>query len=195
MPNLAQPVALKEWAVAIQALADGKQILLMRKGGIIEETRHFELKSHSFYLYPTFEHQRRELLKDAYQSDLDATLVGWSAEDTRVPLQLYAEVVEDIEIHDQDMLNRLRDFHIWTDQFAEERLKWKKKLPLHVLVLRVYKIVPSVTLDIESEYLGCKSWITMPKSVTAVDYTNFVPVLRDEAFQEQVDAIHNVLEG
>lgn len=195
MQNLAQPVALKEWAAAIQALAHGKQVLLMRKGGIIEETRHFELKSPSFYLYPTYEHQRRELLKDEYQAGLDATLVGWSAEDTHVPLQLYAEVAEDIEIHDQDMLNRLRDFHIWTDLFAEERLKWKKKLPLHVLVLRVYKIVPTVTIAIEPEYLGCKSWITIPSIAVPADTSSFVPVLSDDAFQEQVDRIHKALEG
>ena len=30
---------------------------------IVEETKHFELKSPAFYLYPTYEHQRKELIK------------------------------------------------------------------------------------------------------------------------------------
>lgn len=34
--------ALKEWASAIKALETGRQIMVMRKGGIVEETRHFE---------------------------------------------------------------------------------------------------------------------------------------------------------
>ena len=195
MQNNAQPVALKEWAVAIEALASGKQILLMRKGGIVEETRHFELKSPSFYVYPTYEHQRRELLKEANQSDIDVTLAGWSQDDTTVTLRLYAEVIEDIEIHDQETLNRLRDFHIWTDHFAEERLKWKKKLPLHVLLLRVYKLDPGLSIEIEEEYLGCKSWINLPTQVTSIERSKLVPVLSDEKFQEQVESIRRALEA
>jgi len=195
MQNNAQPVALKEWAVAIEALASGKQILLMRKGGIVEETRHFELKSPSFYVYPTYEHQRRELLKEANQSDIDVTLAGWSKDDTTVTLRLYAEVIEDIEIHDQETLNQLRDFHIWTDHFAEERLKWKKKLPLHVLLLRVYKLDPGLSIEIEEEYLGCKSWINLPTQVTSIERSKLVPVLSDEKFQEQVESIRRALEA
>ncbi|MFD0620334.1 DUF1802 family protein [Paenibacillus sp. GCM10027629] len=195
MQNNAQPVALKEWAVAIEALASGKQILLMRKGGIVEETRHFELKSPSFYVYPTYEHQRRELLKEANQSDIDVTLAGWSKDDTTVTLRLYAEVIEDIEIHDQETLNRLRDFHIWTDHFAEERLKWKKKLPLHVLLLRVYKLDPGLSIEIEEEYLGCKSWVNLPTQVTSIERSKLVPVLSDEKFQEQVESIRRALEA
>jgi len=195
MQNNAQPVALKEWAVAIEALASGKQILLMRKGGIVEETRHFELKSPSFYVYPTYEHQRRELLKEANQSDIDVTLAGWSKDDTTVTLRLYAEVIEDIEIHDQETLNQLRDFHIWTDHFAEERLKWKKKLPLHVLLLRVYKLDPGLSIEIEEEYLGCKSWVNLPTQVTSIERSKLVPVLSDEKFQEQVESIRRALEA
>jgi len=193
MQNNAQPVALKEWAVAIEALASGKQILLMRKGGIVEETRHFELKSPSFYVYPTYEHQRRELLKEENQSDIDVTLAGWSPDDTKVTLRLYAEVIEDIEIHDQETLNRLRDFHIWTDHFAEERLKWKKKLPLHVLLLRIYKLDPGLSIDIEEEYLGCKSWVNLPSHVTSVERGQLVPILSDEQFQDQVERIRQAL--
>ncbi|WP_018756124.1 DUF1802 family protein [Paenibacillus terrigena] len=195
MQNNAQPVALKEWAVAIEALASGKQILLMRKGGIVEETRHFELKSPSFYVYPTYEHQRRELLKEANQSDIDVTLAGWSKDDTTVTLRLYAEVIEDIEIHDQETLNRLRDFHIWTDHFAEERLKWKKKLPLHVLLLRVYKLDPGLSIEIVEEYLGCKSWVNLPTQVTSIERSHLVPVLSDEKFQGQVESIRRALEA
>ncbi|WP_314591717.1 DUF1802 family protein [Paenibacillus terrigena] len=195
MQNNAQPVALKEWAVAIEALASGKQILLMRKGGIVEETRHFELKSPSFYVYPTYEHQRKELLKEANQSDIDVTLAGWSKDDTTVTLRLYAEVIEDIEIHDQETLNRLRDFHIWTDHFAEERLKWKKKLPLHVLLLRIYKLDPGLSIEIEEEYLGCKSWVNLPTQVTSIERSQLVPVLSDEKFQEQVESIRRALEA
>lgn len=73
------PVALKEWASVIDVLAEGDQILVMRKGGIEEETRRFELKSRSFYLFPTYEHQRTHLVKDPYQSFVERSLAEYDA--------------------------------------------------------------------------------------------------------------------
>lgn len=61
------PVALKEWAVTVKALQEGHLMLVMRKGGIIEETRDFQLVSPSFYLMPAYEHQKEHLLKADYQ--------------------------------------------------------------------------------------------------------------------------------
>ena len=102
-------IALKEWASAIQALAEGKQILLMRKGGIIEETRSFELKERAFYLYPTYEHQRSELLKLEHRHFVEESLQQWSPAQQTASIRLYAEVTDDLEITSQEQLDRLRD--------------------------------------------------------------------------------------
>ena len=56
-------MALKEWAVTCQALAEGQQILLLRKGGIHEDGKDFRVVHREFLLYPTFEHQKPELLQ------------------------------------------------------------------------------------------------------------------------------------
>ncbi len=49
-----QAVGLKEWAVAVEALRTGRQLLIMRKGGIREETKDFQVESESFiYIRPT----------------------------------------------------------------------------------------------------------------------------------------------
>ena len=68
--------ALKEWASAVKALENGSQIFIMRKGGIVEETRDFQVESNDFFLYPTYEHQRKELLKEQYRGVIDETLSG-----------------------------------------------------------------------------------------------------------------------
>jgi hypothetical protein len=187
-----KPIALKEWASAVKALREGKQILIMRKGGIIEETRDFQVESHDFYLYPTYEHQKRELMKDEYKDEVDQTMAGWSPEDTTVELSAYAEVVEDIEIYDQEQLNKLAQYHIWTDTFAEERLKWKKKNPLHVLLLRVYELEQTEEIAIDPEYLGCKSWVEIKHPLAAHKRR---PVLDDAEFALQVGAVKAALAG
>lgn len=190
MTASSKPIALKEWAVAVKALQEGEMVLIMRKGGIVEETRDFQVESTDFYLYPTFEHQKKELMKDEYKEEIDRTLEGWSPENTTVQLTAYAEVAEDIEVYDQEELNKLAPFHIWTDQFAEERLKWKKKNPLHVLLLRVYKLEQPVEIRIAPEYLGCKSWVEIAESVPDVART---PALDDAAFAAQVQAVKDAL--
>lgn len=183
-------IALKEWASAIKALREGKQILVLRKGGIVEETRDFQVESHHFYLYPTYEHQKRELLKEAEQHAVDETLAGWSPDAAEVELTAYADVAEDIEVLDQEQLDRLSGFHIWTDTFAEERLKWKRKNPLHVLLLRVYRLEEPVSVPIRPDYLGCKSWVEIADPMPDVKKT---PVLTDEEFARQCDCLKSAL--
>src|SRR5215831_4283076 len=52
--------ALKEWAVICKALAEGKQALILRKGGIAEPEGEFRLEHTRFWLLPTYTHQQRE---------------------------------------------------------------------------------------------------------------------------------------
>jgi len=49
--------AFKEWASVCRALGQGRQILILRKGGIAEGPRGFEVTDRQFFLYPTYLHQ------------------------------------------------------------------------------------------------------------------------------------------
>ena len=68
------PVAIKEWAVTVRALAEGEQLLTLRKGGIREENKHFEIEHDRFFLYPTFDHQRNDLVRQSHVPELDRAL-------------------------------------------------------------------------------------------------------------------------
>jgi hypothetical protein len=186
-----QTIALKEWAVAINALEAGEQIVILRKGGIIEETRDFQLESNAFLLYPTYEHQKKELLKTAYQPRLDQILKEFNPQATSVKMTSYAKVTADIEVNTQEELNRLFPKHIWTEHFAEERLRWKRNKPLHVLILRVYTLEEPLEIPVMAEYNGCKSWIRLqaelPESIA------LKPVLSEEEFTIQSAQIKDLL--
>ncbi|MCM3631187.1 DUF1802 family protein [Paenibacillus glycanilyticus] len=187
-----EPVALKEWAVTVKALQEGHLMLVMRKGGIIEETRDFQLVSKGFYLMPAYEHQKEHLLKEAYQGQIQGTMQGWTPDMPSIKLHSYAEAVEDIEITDQETLDRIREHHIWTDTFAEERLKWKRTKPLHLLLLRVYRLEEPVELPMQPAYNGCKSWVQLDEGMPQPAMT---PVLSDEEFDQQVSIIKQALIG
>ncbi|MUT64435.1 DUF1802 family protein [Paenibacillus sp. NEAU-GSW1] len=194
------PIALKEWAVTVKALQQGKLILVMRKGGIVEETRDFQLVSPGFYLMPAYEHQKEHLLKEQHQGHIQSTLAQLSEHPDTMRIEAYAEAVEDIEITDQETLNKLLDFHIWTDNFAEERLKWKRTKPLHLLLLRVYELEEAIELPMMPAYTGCKSWVQLEEGFTQlhsaqVPLPEMKQVIPESELQEQIERIKKTILG
>src|SRR5579883_3547847 len=70
-------VALKEWAVVQRALLEGHQMVLLRKGGLIEESGDFDLRAREFLLYPTYEHETERA------GDLQPCFGQWLLEEER----------------------------------------------------------------------------------------------------------------
>ena len=68
------PIAFKEWAVTVRALAEGEQLVTLRKGGIREPNKHFEVEHERFFLYPTFDHQRTDLVRESHRPELRRAL-------------------------------------------------------------------------------------------------------------------------
>ncbi len=135
LPSSCQ-IALKEWAVTVQALAQGRQVLLLRKGGIHEEGKDFRVVHPEFLLYPTYEHQREDLLKPSAQPSLKQLLAETPKGDT-IAFSHWAQVAEVIEVLEQEKVNDLSGHHIWTDAYAQSRLHWKPMLPISVMLHRV----------------------------------------------------------
>jgi hypothetical protein len=50
-------IAFKEWAVVVDALGRGEQVLILRKGGIREQRGEFQADHHEFWLFPTRYHE------------------------------------------------------------------------------------------------------------------------------------------
>jgi hypothetical protein len=186
---VASQEALKEWAVTVQALAEGKQIVLLRKGGIREESREFRVEQPAFFLYPTFEHQRADLLQTPYRPDLDRLLATAPTGDS-VRLQYWAEVTDVYETLDAAEVGALSAQYIWTTNYAEERLRWRPKKPLYVLLLRVYRLPTVHTLPVLPSYLGCKSWVELERSISLEGIT---PVLDDAAYAAARESVRQAL--
>jgi len=187
-----RPMALREWAVAVRALAEGRQAIALRKGGIAEETKEFRLESPSFYLFPSYEHQRPELVKPNWRAVVDATRAEAALHPGLVRIEYFAEAEEDIEVSDADTLARLSECHIWTDDYAEERLRWKKTKPLHVLLLRVYRLNEPVEVPLRDSYAGCKSWIRLEDELPVRERK---PVLGDAEFAAAAEKVRRAVRG
>ena len=182
--------ALKEWAVAVDALSQGESCLLLRKGGIRENQGRFTAQSDQVLLFPTFEHQKRELLKPGYQDRVQPVASGWHP--SEITLKAWANITHIFLTHDAEKVDALSAFHIWQPQLAEERLKWKANQPLYVLLLRAYLLPQPVTISWQSAYGGCRSWIELEEAVS-VEATPERAAIAPEAYQQQVAAIEQLL--
>ena len=189
MPNNCQ-IALKEWAVTVDALAQGQQILLIRKGGIHEEGKDFRVIHPEFLLYPTYEHQREDLLKGENQERF-RKLMAQAHNQEEIRFSHWAKVEELVEISQQEPVDALSPHHIWTKEYAQSRLHWKPMVPLAVMLMRVYRMEQPVTVPFLPEYKGCTSWVDI---ITNVDLGELEPVVSDETFQRMVDEIKSSLE-
>ena len=183
-------IALKEWAVTVEALGNGLQVLLLRKGGISESGKHFRVAHPEFLLYPTFEHQREDLLKEPHQSALRALLDEPHDSDS-ITFSYWAQAAETIEVLEQELVEALSPHHIWTGDYAESRLRWKPRFPLSVMLLRVYRLEQPVTVPFLPEYKGCTSWVELSEQVAL---GRMEPALSDDEFRRQVDEIKGALE-
>jgi hypothetical protein len=183
--------ACKEWAVIVRALLEGEQFLDVRKGGLREDGRHFAVRADRCWLYPTFEHQRPELVKPAYRrwltderGDVDPQLVqidGW------------ADIVGVLTITEANELARLDSKLIWTPEYAASRLGWKSRQPLWVLALRTYQLETPCVVPYLEEYGGCTSWVELDGLPEDPAVLPAAPALTDESFTARLRLIEKEL--
>ncbi len=178
--------ALKEWAVAVEALEQGKTIMLLRKGGISEQGGHFQVKSNRVLLYPTYEHQQPTLLKSGYSDRVIPVISGWHPD--TITISSWAEITDILPISEENAVKALLPYHIWNEQFISDRLKWKPRQPIYILLLRTYKLAPQ-TIAYISEYGGCKSWIDIEKAI-ALDDTQ--PVIENATYTQLATEIRQI---
>jgi hypothetical protein len=172
--------ACKEWAAVVHALLEGEQILDVRKGGLREDGRHFSVQSTRFWLYPTAEHQKPELLKEPYRHWIGLAHAAPVGEP--ITIEGWADVVRLATVTEAEELDAIASKLIWTDDYAASRLGWKKRDPLWVLALRVHRLVEPVTVPWDAGYGGCTSWVELAGLPDDPASLPSVPALSDVAF-------------
>lgn len=151
--------ALKEWGAAVRALLDGRQTILLRKGGIGE--KRFEVAASEFLLFPTVAHSHAQRVRPEHQ-DLLAAAAGDSTDD-QVTVRAAAKVVAAVAVNRPDRLAEIEDLHIWTAESVQaDRLDFRPKHRLAVLVVSAMPLAEPVRLTRTPDYAGCTSWVQLP---------------------------------
>jgi len=181
----ATTTALKEWSAVVHALLDGRQSVLLRKGGIGE--KRFEVVAREFMLFPTVAHSHAERVRPEFRDLLTAAAAD-SADD-HVVVRAVAKVVAALAVNRPDNIQAIEDLHIWTAQSVrEDRLDFRPKHRLAVLVVQAIPLVEPVQLPRTPDYAGCTSWVELP-----VTPSLGVPVHDELALRRVADRVRDAV--
>jgi hypothetical protein len=156
--TLTQP-ALKEWSAAVHAMLQGRQTVLLRKGGIHE--KRFTVDSPHFLFFPTVAHSHAQRVRPEYRQLLAPAAADSS--EAELVLRAGAKVVAAVEVTQPEGLEDIASLHIWTaDSVRADRLDFRPKHRLTVLVVQVSPLAEPERLRRAAEYAGCTSWVQLP---------------------------------
>lgn len=169
-------IALKEWSAAIHALLDGRQTVLLRKGGIHE--KRFALEANEFLLFPTVAHSHGQRVRPEHRELVDAA--SSDSTDDVVIIRATAKVVGAVAVTRPDRLSEIADLHIWTDESVRsDRLDFRPRHALAVLVVSAAPLVTPISLSRGPEFAGCKSWVDLPIAADIAEPVQDAALLAD----------------
>ncbi len=175
-------VAFKEWAGVCEALADGRQSIILRKGGIAEEAGAFRPEHVSFWLYPTHVHEAQQGLR------IERANAAAAPRD-RVLLQAVA-VVNSVGFVDRpELLDALEPLHVWTRETVLKRFYYRQP-GVWVLGVRIYRLSEPVSIRVTAEHAGCKTWVPLE---AALSTSGLSPALDDDEATRRLDKLARIL--
>ncbi|MBT4455102.1 MAG: DUF1802 family protein [Candidatus Nitrosopelagicus sp.] len=178
--------ALKEWATVVKALEQGKQTVILRKGGILETASGFNIESKKFFLFPTWEHQETKYVKPKFHEFLTEVLDKKPNADHN-KISSYAEVLYEKDVNSSNVIKNLSSFHVWSDSYIQERRNWMPEKPMKTIFLRTVKI-PEFDLPLQPEFSGCKSWIELNSK-----FQEGKSSLRDDEIDEKLQEFKEIV--
>ena len=195
-------LALKEWSIVCRALEEGKQSILLRKGGILEYKEGFEISQKIFLVYPTLEHQSKEYLQQDYLQQFELLLEknDPNFEYRTNTITILAQIEGIQEFNDESKLAKLEKYHIWNEKYVNMRMSYNPKKPMNALLLRIYKLPEPISVKVNPEWAGCKSWINieLPK-INGISSDNIhkllercEPAIKEKDFQKIYDSFTEI---
>jgi hypothetical protein len=126
------PIGFKEWQVVCDALASGRQSILLRKGGIHEGRHGFSFA------------QPGDVIRITHHAEAvwAVTLTDWEQVAALESLHIYSE-------------QTVRDRFNWEG-------KGMATGSIHLALVRVRELVMPWEFPYEARYGGCRSWLNLP---------------------------------
>ena len=177
-------IAFKEWSLVCQALGEGRQSLILRKGGIAEGRAGFQWKHDSFALFPTHFHEQNQHLRGMQSIEMPAVDLA------NHTISLIATIEFKVVLTDWEKVEALAPFHEWTEETIRDRFDYTGDRAMSVAMLRVSRLREPFTFADARQYGGCRSWVEIP-----APFENPVAefAISDSEHQERISTLLEIL--
>ncbi|HEY2910139.1 MAG TPA: DUF1802 family protein [Gemmataceae bacterium] len=188
---MALSIAFKEWAAICRALGEGRQALILRKGGIAEVGGEFRPEHDRFLLYPSYFHEQHHTgIKPELMPLLEAA-EQYKPAAGRIHFAYFADVSAIWHFESIDKALSLDSFHGWTADEVTKRFHYRTP-GLYAMAVRVYRLKAPVEISERPEYAGCKTWVNLDAAINDADAR---PVLADAAFDKVLGQLKAAISG
>lgn len=185
-----QDIAFKEWAVVCEALASGRQSLILRKGGIHEGRDGFRVEHREFWLFPTAFHQADDVISTDALPLLEQVKQNEPSSD-EVRIRQHVTVESVYELCDEEVLSSLQPWHIWSEKTIRDRFHYRTP-GLYALTVRISQLPEPIVLPNLPRFAGCRSWVDLSSAISAA---GLLPVLDDATHLARMRDLDEVLRG
>jgi len=172
-----ESVGFKEWAIVCEAMDEGEQCVILRKGGIAEGRAGFAFRHAEFFLFPTFFHEQVEKVRIS-DAKIPAQREG------AIEIRFFAKMIAATHVTSWETAAALEPLHILQPSVVRERFHYDKAPGLHVALVRVFRLAPAWIFPDAPRYGGCRSWVPLP---ACPNETHFEPVLTDEQHEVRAE--------
>jgi hypothetical protein len=183
-------IAFKEWAGVCDALFQGRQSVIIRKGGVSEGAGagNFVPEYSEFWLYPTWVHQAEQGMHGIAAQRLSAhpnlpEAVG------SVPIRGLVRVDQIGRVESEKTLPALEEFHCLTCETIFKRFHYRKP-GLWVLGARVWLRDSVLPVAATPEHAGCKTWVILDQPIPT---SGLSPVLDEKQWTARQSRLRSIL--
>ncbi len=184
---MSHPIGFKEWQVVCDALASGRQSILLRKGGIHEGREGFSFAHESFFLFPTRFHADGEQVREGTVK----IMPEWQPGDV-IRVTHHARALWAVTLTDWEQVAALEPYHIYSAATVRDRFDWAGKGmasgSIHVALVRTSALATPWEFPYEPKYAGCRSWLELPEPPAGWAEAA-VPVIGDDGFSTLYDRL------
>jgi hypothetical protein len=139
---------LREWQSVCTAIADGRNHVLIRKGGIAEGRGGFAIRRNFFGLLPTLFHQSKVAAIDVPTPPTTISLI--------------CQLVEAYTLPSLTPLQALGPYHAYSAEQLEARQNYKPERPITLLIVRPFLLRKPIEVVQGQVQAVCRSWAELP---------------------------------
>jgi hypothetical protein len=141
----------KELASVCQAIAAGRQSILLRKAGLRESTSESGFQTPSFYLLPTHYHEKNS--KEAVAD---------------FQISVRVDVLRSGDLLDWAQIEKLLPFTAYDPKTIRQHFDSRDEKLLHFAQIQSFTLSPIWSLPHSPALSGCRSWFELPSPPTSI---------------------------